>query len=953
MHDQHSITNRPENHHRLTLSVARRFLAVGAVTSALGAAAIEFQDFNMSPALVHGLAAACLSMTLLFALAAWKANALSPKAAVLGTSWAACALVTGIAVASGFSVLSQALGFFGLLCCFVAVLAGARHALAMAAFGAATIGALAAAELAGWLNGVAVMAAAPLSDAVISQLMLLGAGLGVGLAVARVADDSLRAYAERERRFGSLLRMAAERYWEMDAELRIVRVDSTSGGVLPDAEQIPLGRRPWEAPDHLGIAPTQREAHRDDLLARRPFHRLRMRAPMPNGRTNHFEISGEPRFDAEGRFLGYWGTARDVSDEVAAEQALRQSQAMLSLLFANSPDCITLTELNSGKYKLVNGGFTRLMGYTLDEVVGRTSLELGVWDSTGERERFAADLRRTGAVSARRCVFVTRGGARVVMQVSASRCTIDGEDCVIINARDVTDSERTRMEYAAILERASVGIAFTRERIFATANPCFERMFGWEPGQLTGQSGRVVWPSETDYAAVGRTAGPLLAAGQPVEMEREMRRRDGSVFWCRMLAQALDPNDARGSGTIWIAEDVTERRNAEHALAAARDAAEAASRAKSAFLANTSHEIRTPLNGLLGMARLALQPGVDDARRAQYLTHILDSAQNLAGIISDILDLSKVEAGRVDLEHLPFGLLDMLKSLHQAYQSLAEAKGLALSLELDDALPSHVSGDPLRVRQVLGNFITNALKFTERGEVKIEARCSTAGRIRLAVSDTGPGIPADVQARLFVPFSQADESTTRRFGGTGLGLSICRELAQLMGGEVGLHSTPGVGSTFWAELPLADAVVAPAPHGAAGAAHDALRGIRALVAEDNPVNMLITVALLEQWGVEVTQAPDGRAAVAAVHEAARSGRPFDVVLMDMHMPQMSGEAASRALREHFDADQLPIIALTAAALVSERDEALQAGMCGFLTKPIDPDLMRRTLTRHVRRVTAD
>jgi PAS domain S-box-containing protein len=951
MHDQSSINSRPESR-RLTLSVARRFLAVGAVTSALGAASIEFQDFNMSPALVHGLAAACLSMALLFTLAAWKASALSPKAAVLGTSWAACLLVTGIAVASGFSIMSQALGFFGLLCCFVAVLAGARQAVAMALFGAGVIGGLALAEHAGWLNGAAVMAAAPLSDAFFSQLLLLAAGLGVGLAVARVADDSLRGYAEREQRFSALLRMAADRYWELDADLRFVRVDSTAGDTHAAAAHTPFGLRPWETPDHLGIPPELRQAHQHDLLARRSFQRLRVRMRTQDGRPGHFEVGGEPRFDSEGRFVGYWGTARDISEEVAAEQALRQSQAMLSLLFANSPDCITLTELASGKFKMVNGGFTRLIGYTVDEAVGRTSLELGIWDSRSERDRFVADVRSSGVASQRRCVFVARGGTRVVMQVAASRCTIDGDDCVIINARDVTDSERTRMEYAAILQRASVGIAFTRERVFATANPCFERMFGWEPGGLAGQSGRVVWPNDTDYVEIGRAAGPRLEAGQPVEMEREMRRRDGSLFWCRLLAQALDPSDARGSGTIWIAEDVTERHNAERALAAARDAAEAASRAKSSFLANTSHEIRTPLNGLLGMARLALQPGVDDTRRQQYLSHILDSAQNLAGIISDILDLSKVEAGRVDLERLPFGLHDMLGSLHQTYQSLAEAKGLVLRLALDDALPHHVSGDPLRVRQVLGNFISNALKFTERGEVTIEARCSAAGRIRLAVSDTGPGIPADVQARLFEPFSQADESTTRRYGGTGLGLSICRELARLMGGAVGLHSVPGEGSTFWAELPLPEAEVAPSPGGTATAAPEPLHGVRVLVAEDNPVNMLITVALLEQWGVEVTQAADGRAAVAAVHEAARGGHPFDVVLMDMHMPQMSGDAAARALREHFDAERLPIIALTAAALVSERDEALRAGMDDFLTKPVDPDLMRRTLSRHVARVAA-
>ena len=938
---------RPSDSQRLTLSVARRFFVVGALLSLVGATAIALQDLHLTPTNSIGLVTACGVMAALFGLAGWKAHALAPKTAVLATSWLACALVTGVAAASGFSVQSHALGYFSLLACFVAVFAGVRHAIVLAGYGALVIGALAAADSAGLLHGASRVAAAPLSDPVISQLMLLAGGLGVGLIVARVAADSLRAHGEREERFACLLRMATDRYWELDAELRFVRAATTSGAPLALSPESRFGLRPWETPDYLGVPESLREAHKEDLLARRPFSGLRTCVSTEPGRPRHFDVSGQPRFDAQGEFLGYWGTSRDITDEVNAERALRQSQTMLSLLFANSPDCITLSELESGKVKMVNGGFTRLTGYGADEVVGRSTIELGIWHAPAERELFVATLRGHGRVNEQRCVFVTKSGARVAMQVSASRCMIDDEECVVINARDVTESERTRLEYAAILERASIGIAVTRDRVFATANPCFERMFGWDKGSLAGQSGRVVWPTDTDYAEIGRIAGPLLAIGEPVDMEREMRRKDGRVFWCRLLARALDPCDALGSGTIWIAEDVTERRASEQALAAARDAAEAASRAKSAFLANTSHEIRTPLNGLLGMARLAAQAGVDPTRRQQYLGHILDSAQSLASIISDILDLSKVEAGRIDLERVSFGLPDLLRSMCQAYQSLAEAKGLTLTLVLDPQLPAHVCGDPLRVRQILSNFVSNALKFTPSGQVRIEAHRRAGEGVRLAVVDTGPGIPDEVQQRLFRPFSQADESTTRRFGGSGLGLSICRELARLMGGEVGLASAPGAGSTFWAELPLPAAQEGEAPHDTEARDVALLRGKRVLIAEDNPVNMLITAALLEQWGVAVTQAHDGVLAVEAVRCASRDGAPFDMVLMDMHMPQMGGLAAARLLRQEFGADALPILALTAAALASERDEALQSGMCDFLTKPIDATHMRQTLVRHL------
>jgi len=312
-----------------------------------------------------------------------------------------------------------------------------------------------------------------------------------------------------------------------------------------------------------------------------------------------------------------------------------------------------------------------------------------------------------------------------------------------------------------------------------------------------------------------------------------------------------------------------------------------------------------------------------------------------------VLDVSKIEAGKITLEDVPFDLRETLAAVHHAYLPLAEVKGLALRIALDDSLPRAVRGDPVRVRQILSNFITNALKFTERGEVCIEGGLTAAGSLRLAVSDTGPGIAADVQERLFKPFTQADSSTTRRYGGTGLGLSISRELAQLMGGETGVHSVPGRGSMFWAELPLPS--VEPAPVAPATGAGDIgrLHGARVLMVEDNPVNMMIAVAMLEHWGVLVAQAFDGRAAVSAVRAAAQEGRPFDAVLMDVQMPIMGGHEAARELRRDYSAQELPIIALTAAALVSERQEAMASGMNDFLTKPIDAPKFRDTLAHHV------
>jgi signal transduction histidine kinase/ActR/RegA family two-component response regulator len=424
-----------------------------------------------------------------------------------------------------------------------------------------------------------------------------------------------------------------------------------------------------------------------------------------------------------------------------------------------------------------------------------------------------------------------------------------------------------------------------------------------------------------------------------------MARRDGSTFWCRVRARAIDPRSP-AAGTIWILDDITERRRVDLALAAAKEQAEAASRAKSEFLANTSHEIRTPLNGLLGLVRLAQEPTISPKRQREYLERIEDSAQALAGIISDILDLSKIEAGRLTLEQTDFDLLALLGTMRAAYSELAQAKGLGFRFDIDPQLPVWIKGDPLRLRQILGNYIGNAIKFTEHGQIEVGVRRLSDSRLRVQVRDTGPGIAGDLQARLFHPFSQADASTTRRYGGTGLGLSICRQLAVLMGGGVGLESRPGRGSLFWADLPLFTAS-APSQRGETRrAAGDVLRGAHILLVEDNAVNTLVAQATLAHWGAEVCVAAHGVEALAAVRRAAV---PFDAVLMDLQMPVMSGIDATIELRREHDADALPIIALTADVLVSQRDKALSHGMNDFLAKPIDPDRLVSVLSHWVGR----
>jgi PAS domain S-box-containing protein len=665
-----------------------------------------------------------------------------------------------------------------------------------------------------------------------------------------------------------------------------------------------------------------------------------------NGRRLHVLVSSV-KVEADGR-PAILSIYEDQTERVRAEAARARSEALLAHVVTTSPDLITLTDMDTGRYVMVNDAFCQQSGYQRDEAIGRTSLELGIWGDAAQREAFVHSVKADGQVRDRAIAFKDRQGRTFSLLVSAARFMMEGREYLVLNGRDVTQIERQRLEREAILENASIGIAMTRDRTFQLANPRFEHMFGWPPGALLGQPGHVISINTADYDDLGARFGPRLSRGESVELERMVKRHDGSTFLCRLLARPIDPTHPSMGGTIWIAEDVTERRAVEQALARARDDAEAANRAKSAFLANTSHEIRTPLNGLVGLARLARQPGIENERRDKYLAQIDESAQALSGVISDILDLSKIEAGKLSLEAVDFDLHPLLESVEHGYSALAEARSLSLQMVVGAGVPRRVRGDPVRVRQILSNFLSNALKFTESGSVNVRVRRMSGDVIRFEVEDTGPGVAPEVQARLFEPFTQADDSTTRRFGGTGLGLSICRELAELMGGYVGMTSRPGSGSLFWAELPLPASeplIASTSQFGGLGDASSGLEGLSLMIVEDNPVNMMVAVALLEQWGVEVAQAVNGAEAVAAIMARADAGRPFDLVLMDVQMPVQGGHEATRVLRRRFGAQELPVIALTAAALTSERDEALAAGMNDFLTKPIDAQRLRDTLLR--------
>jgi len=516
----------------------------------------------------------------------------------------------------------------------------------------------------------------------------------------------------------------------------------------------------------------------------------------------------------------------------------------------------------------------------------------------------------------------------------------DGKPLRMIGVNyDITErrlAEETRRNLARAVEQCPVTIVITdTDGTIEFVNPRFTELTGYTSEEAIGQNPRVLKSGDTPpevFAELWST----ISTGKTWEGNFVNKSKDGTLFWEHAVISPL--LDETGAITHYLAvkEDVTEKRKILEELTAARDTAEAATMAKSQFLATMSHEIRTPMNGVIGMAGLLLETELSDEQRG-YAEIVNRSGENLLSLINDILDFSKIEAGRLDIEILNFDLRITLEDIVEMLTFRAQDAGLELICHIDPAVPTHLKGDPGRLRQIITNLAGNAIKFTHAGEVvigaELESEQGEAVIIRFSVRDTGIGIPQSRLAAIFEPFTQADGSTTRKYGGTGLGLAICKQLTELMGGEIGIESEEGNGSTFWftarfekqndgekkniVALPYAD-----------------IKHNRILVVDDNATNRKLMATLLSDWGCSYELVADGMSALQSLRKAVAENKPFQIAMLDQEMPGMDGSELGRQVKADPQLQATLLIMVTSLAQRGEAAALEKIGFVGYLSKPV-------------------
>ncbi len=618
-----------------------------------------------------------------------------------------------------------------------------------------------------------------------------------------------------------------------------------------------------------------------------------------------------------------------------------------------------------GKIRFANPSVTEMLNIQ----VGRNATDVLVWPE--DRSKIIQELKAKKTVSNMELQMYCPHNSVRDLLVTYLPTDFDGEQGILGWMIDITERKQADRairqandEQSAIFESATLGIAFVKNGIVARANHRLDELFRCEPGTMLGKSPRLWWQ---DTAIHDSDPYAEIRRGETHTSTQAFKRADGTQFWCRMSGSAIDTQDL-DKGTVWMFDDVSAEHEAVQLMREAKEIAEEATQMKSHFLANMSHEIRTPMNAIIGMSHLALKTELTPKQR-NYIEKADAAARNLLVIINDILDFSKIEAGKMQFERTEFYLEDMLQNLADIATIKAQDKGLELLFDIGPEVPTALVGDPMRLGQVMLNLVGNAIKFTEFGEITLgihvaqpctpncadeEAQSandapSTEGEradaleqvcLRFDIIDTGLGLTPEQQGKLFNAFSQADASTTRKYGGTGLGLTICKRLVELMNGQIGVESQIGTGSNFYFTAQFG---VQKEQRAVVSLDQD-VTGLKILVVDDNVRAGEIMLAILSSQKFVANVVQSGAAAIAALKEAQESRQPYGLVLMDWIMPEMDGLATISALRTDPLLHETPAFVMVTA---HSRDELLEQAdgvkIDGLLQKPVSPSALLDTI----------
>ncbi|MCA9407968.1 MAG: PAS domain S-box protein [Candidatus Omnitrophica bacterium] len=635
----------------------------------------------------------------------------------------------------------------------------------------------------------------------------------------------------------------------------------------------------------------------------------------------------------------------DITIQKKFEKELIESKEMFQTVFRNSAAAITVTDENE-RIVAWNPFAEEMLGMNKEDLFNKPVKEL--YPAKEWRRMRSFKIRQKGLLSDIETQLCCKDKSLLEANVSISMIK-DAEGNIVGSIgimRDITNQKaaerkikESENKIRVILDNSAVAITLTdeQERIVSW-NKFTEQLFHMKRNDLYLKHVSILYPQD-EWEKI--RSENIRHMGSKHHLETKIKTKNDDIIDVDLSINVLRDANDNIIGSVGIMQDITEQKKVQEMLLQAKLAAEEANSAKTLFLANMSHEVRTPMNTILGMIDLTLDTTLDEEQR-ENLNVAKDAADNLLGLLNDILDLSRVEAGKITLEKIDFHLPNVAKSVIKGLSVLSQAKEIQLILNVDSEVPELVEGDPVRLRQVMINLINNAIKFTHKGKIITEIKVKSEREFLFSVKDEGIGIPKDRQENIFNVFTQADDSTTRRFGGTGLGLAICKKLVEMMGGKIWVESEEGRGSTFLFTAKFktlkqkADNTMLSSLKKEGNLTEeyilDHLKDLKVLLAEDNVVNQKIVVRMLEKQGCCVETVVNGQEVVDKVIK-----QNYDVVLMDAQMPILDGLSATKIIRDNeaSTGKHVPIIALTARAMQEDRKRCIEAGMDGYVTKPID------------------